>query len=197
MKLLSKSTLGWLFIFSILFTSCNFSNIDNSQLATDSEMVWCLAQASYVRAGSTLVASNWENVSFSDTKEKFSGSEAIKAKEIYRTLFQSIKIYDFKEAEDNPNSINNFYWKLGVQLYTSSFLTKDKYFDNLISNKVENTEVLRYINYSKYIFDHWEDIKKDYELALNNFDKESIKIYEANYVNSYSICKIWFSANNA
>lgn len=78
----------------LTFIICCQSFTSNS-IASDSEMVWCLSQDSYVRAGSTLSASGWDSVQFSDSGETFQGNEAAKAKEILELFKIVLKFMNF------------------------------------------------------------------------------------------------------
>ena len=178
----------------LTFIICCQSFTSNS-IASDSEMVWCLSQDSYVRAGSTLSASGWDSVQFKDSGETFQGNEAAKAKEIFRTLQNSIKVYEFLPSSGevfntidggpvNYRSITD--WS-AINVYKS----KTNYLDALQSEKNENKE--GYNNYSSRIFIHWRNIKAGFEEDFGDLSPDNI---EENYINSYSICKLWYEANN-
>tara|TARA_B100002019_G_C21073891_1_gene500390 strand:- start:49 stop:609 length:561 start_codon:yes stop_codon:yes gene_type:complete len=178
----------------LTFILCCQSFTSNS-IASDSEMVWCLSQESFVRAGSTLTASGWDSVQFGPSGEKFQGNEAAKAKQIFRTLQNSIKVYEFLPSSNEDFSTfdggpvdyrNKLDWST-----SNVYKSKTNYLDALQANKKENEE--SYTNYSNRIFIHWRNIKPSFE--EDNGDLSPVNI-EENYINSYSICKLWYEANN-
>ena len=183
--------------FIILFLSitfCSGSGVDESKLATDSEMVWCLSQETYVQAGTFMIESGSDSAQVGGVS--FFEDEAVKAREVSKTLLNSIRLYEFLET-DNPgvgfmgeiDYRNKLDWASGY-VYKS----KNLYYEALEMNYVDGN----WSSYTNRVFIHWSNIKKAYENNNQEFDKDSSEFYntEINYINAYSICKLWYDSSN-
>ena len=169
-------------LFFILILCCQSST--NNNLASDSEMVWCLSQETYVQAGSILVGSGWDSTEFTDSGEKFDGNEAAKAKDLYRSLVNSIEFYEFLPGSNAEPM--NYKSKLDWG-FNSVYKSENDYINALEPFKVEGEN--KYTSYTSRIFIHWRNIE-----LLG--DDDLVNNIEENYINSYSICKLWHDTNN-
>ena len=84
-------------ILLLLISFCSSSGIDESKLATDAEMVWCLSNRDYVSVGSAATLKGWETVKIGS--KKFSKEEVILSKKLFNTLKESILMTEFINYE--------------------------------------------------------------------------------------------------
>jgi hypothetical protein len=170
-----------IFLISLLvvFVSfCNSISIPQDKIASDSEMIWCVSNADYVRAGSTLIFTGWESVEFKDNGLKFTGLEATRAKDLYRTLYATVEYYEF----------------IGIDLEEKAPISFNKQITlkNLEATWVEGKKNRTAFNNAADVIRNWPNLKEVYEST----DKDNRDMWLPNYVNSYSICKLWYQANN-
>ena len=154
--------------FLILYCSPNSIPVD--QLATDGEMVWCVSNADYVKAGSTLVFTGWDSVIFNDSGLKFKDDEATTAKNLYKTLVAAVEYFEFPESE-------------------SFMYSKSYYLEQIKSNWKPEKKNETAINYARDLINEWPEFKSNYEQYDLDVDKNR-------YITAYSICKLWYQANN-
>ena len=162
-----------LIIFSLL-TFCSQDSLPEEQLATDAEMIWCVSNADYVAAGSILIFTGWDSVRI-DKSQRFEGDEATRAKDLYRTLYSTIEYYDFIEDNTNFTIIKD----------------KEQMLRDIESSWVEGKKNVNAENKTNTI-ELWPNYKTYYETSEDDYKDQ----YVANYVNTYSICKLWYDANN-
>ena len=163
-----------LFIF-LIFVSCFKESLPEEQLASDAEMIWCVSNAEYVEAGSYMIFTGWASVRV-DKSQRFEGDEATKAKDLYRTLYSTIEYYDFNEDNTNFTVIND----------------KDQMLSDIESSWVEGKVNQTAENGAQAFIERWPKYKSWYETSEDDLQE----FYMTNYVNTYSICKLWYDANN-
>lgn len=173
--------------FIILFLSitfCSGSGVDESKLATDSEMVWCLSNSDYVSVGSSATLKGWETVEIGS--KYFSKEEVILSKKLFNTLKESILMTEFVTTEYNEET--------GVYASTN----KERYI-NAITSREDGYNAYNDVG---WLFGNWRNSKLIY---LQNDDIEDIDINkkralklkkEADYINAYTVCKLWYEVNN-
>ena len=175
-----------LFLFLLIFflVGCSSGVINSEALATDSEMVWCLSNSDYVGVGSSATLKGWETVEIGN--KNFSKEEVILSKRLFNTLKESILMTEFITTEYNEET--------GV--YAS--ITKEGYINAITSRE----DGYKAYNDVRWLFGNWRNSKSIY---LQNDDiedidtskKESLKLRkEADYINAYTVCKLWYEVNN-
>ena len=175
-----------LFLFVI---SCTGSSINNDDLATDSQMIWCLAQENDVEIGSIADATGWSAISDRYSLESWSESEVEDAKNIYNVLIATVEYYEYIEPDKTHPDIfvteiansksDHVEWLTSV--YTQGTLKGNNvslFFDKMKSSK----DVFE--SDKQFLLD-----EKEYNEAL----KENRKV---EYINLHSICKLWYEASN-
>ena len=190
MKLFQKNkVLNGLFILLIFLVSCSNSNVNTENLATDSQLIWCLSQEKMVDIGSVASATGWDKLKDTITNESFSESVVIEAKEIYNTLITTIDFYEYVQPSKFHPEI----------LFTEKTKTKQ---DHKVFLKTTFIEGELYDNQVDLFFLEMKSAKSRYE--SDKFFRKNDKEYnealkenrEAEYVNSHSICKLWYEVNN-
>tara|TARA_Y100001958_G_C21166623_1_gene499314 strand:- start:668 stop:1159 length:492 start_codon:yes stop_codon:yes gene_type:complete len=162
-----------LIIFSLL-TFCSQDSLPEEQLATDAEMIWCVSNADYVEAGSSLIFTGWDSVII-NKNQKFEDDEATRAQDLYRTLYSAIEYYDFLENMGGVGIVD-----------------KEQMLSDIESSWTEGKEYSSTTNNAVITIKRWPNYKTYYETSEDDYKDQ----YVANYVNSYSICKLWYGANN-
>ena len=177
-----------LFLLIFFLASCSNGGVNTEELATDSELIWCLSQETMADIGSISTATGWERIKDESTNENWSEAEVVEAKKIYNTLITTIDYYEYIEPDKTHPDI------FSGDLTT----TKDDHKYWLISifegGKVSRFMVDSFFYEMKTIKTEYETDKdfnevKDYNQAL----KENRR---AEYINSHSICKLWYEVNN-
>ena len=168
-----------LFLFVI---SCTGSNINNDDLATDSELIWCLSQETMVDIGSISTATGWDKIKDDSTNEKWSETEVVEAKKIYNTLITTIDYYDYIEPNKShldifPGILTNT--KDDHKKWLTSVFKDGKLYANLVDSFFYEMKTIK----TEYESDKFFNENKDYNQAL----KENRR---AEYINSHSICKL-------
>lgn len=202
-------------LFLILFISCSglnqVENIDT--LASDAQLIWCLSQESNVNAGSYAEMSGKKSFTFTKpTFQEWSESEVVEAKRIYNLLVITIQTYKFVEPEDITYAA-----MLEENIYTTFYYDKDFLIQRLISKNEGNGYFLNDVEAYFYSFSNIKSIYQEQLLEMpGNLDRvfaklksellsseykydyreQAIEIYKVNYINYYSICKLWFEASN-
>ena len=162
-------------ILLLLISFCSSGGIDESKLATDAEMIWCISKKEYISAGSALIYFNDDSVSWDDGKSEyggvtFKGEEAIKAKELYRNLVAVIEYYEFTGTEQGA--------------HTGAYDKRD-YLESIETTESRNNAIR--------LIAEWPSYKTDYNNKLENNDLNNRII--SDYVNAYSICKLWYDSS--
>ena len=174
------------FIVFLFITFCGGNlngGINSENLATDSEMVWCLSNSDYVGVGSVATLKGWETVEIGN--KTFSKEEVILSKRLFNTLKESILMTDFITTEYDEET--------GV--YAS--ITKEDYV-NAITSREDGYKANNNVG---WLFGNWRNSKTIYlqndQIEIDNSIKKSLKLKkEANYINAYSVCKLWFEVNS-
>ena len=175
----------FLLLFFIL--NCSTGQINSENLATDGQIIWCLSQEEKVRIGSIAVATGWTELRNKTTGEKWDESFVDEAKEYYKTLITTLDYYQYLE----PN-------KTHPEIVAGRAKTKSDHKKWLISiykdGKLEQSSAFLFFTEMKNIKSEYESDSfisedKDYNEAL----KENRRV---DYVNTHSICKIWYESYN-
>ena len=124
------------------------------------------------------------------TGEKWDESFVDEAKEYYKTLITTVEYYEYlKPNKTYPDmfSLDKANTKSSHKKQLISIYEDGKLFGNQVDIFFSEMKRIK----SDYESDKFfrEDKDKDYNEAL----KESRRV---DYVNSYSICKIWYESNN-
>jgi len=177
--------------FIILFLSitfCSGSGVDESKLATDSELIWCLSQETMVYIGSISTATGWDKIKNEETNERWSEAEVVEAKKIYNTLITTIDYYEYIEPnKTHPDIFSGDLTntKYEHKKWLTSVFEDGKLYGNLVSSFFYTMKTIK----TEYESERSFNENKDYNQAL----KENRR---AEYINSHSICKLWYEVNN-
>lgn len=177
-----------LFLLIFFLASCSNGGVNTEELATDSELIWCLSQETMADIGSISTATGWERIKDESTNENWSEAEVVEAKKIYNTLITTIDYYEYIEPD-----------KTHPDIFSGDLTnTKDDHKKWLTSvfkdGQLYGNQVNLFFNDMKKIKTEYETDKffgenKDYNQAL----KENRR---AEYINLHSICKLWYEVNS-
>jgi len=175
-------------IVAMHFSLCSTVAINTEKLATDSELIWCLSQETMVEIGSISTATGWVEIEAKSTNESWSETEVVEAKKIYNTLITTIDYYEYIEPDKTHPDI------FSGDLTTPKYDHKNWLISFFKDGKVSKFMVDSFFDEMKTIKTEYESDKdfnenKDYNQAL----KENRR---AEYINSHSICKLWYEVNN-
>ena len=176
------------YLLFMFILNCSIGQINYENLATDGQIIWCLSQEEQVEIGSIAVATGWPKISDKSTGEKWDESFVDEAKEYYKTLITTIEYYEYLEPNKTHPDI----------FVTDISNTKSDHKRWLISIYKDGE---LYGNQVDLFFSEMKSIKTDYEsdrffLEDKDYNEALKENRRVDYVNSHSICKIWYEANN-
>jgi hypothetical protein len=177
-----------LFLLIFFLVGCSSGAINSEDIATDSELIWCLSQETMVDIGSISTATGWDKIKDYSTNERWSETEVVEAKKIYNTLITTIDYYDYIEPnKTHPDIFSGDLTntKDDHKRWLTSVFKDGKLYGNSVDSFFYEMKTIK----TEYETDEFFNENKDYNQAL----KENRR---AEYINSHSICKLWYEVNN-